>query len=53
MKQKGECRSVPSHECAEWIKENELGTIKKEDAVEDFHNTLRTVFSRFDEFFKE
>lgn len=53
VKQKGECRSVPSHECAEWIKENELGTIKKEDAVEDFHNTLRTVFSRFDEFFKE
>lgn len=47
-----EFRSNTGYTERRWIKEDEIDNIKEEEAVCDFHNTLKTIFKHFDEYFE-
>lgn len=46
-------RPNEGHTERKWITEEEAKNIDDADAVNDFHQTIKAVFSRFDEFFGE
>lgn len=39
------------HDQFQWISETKIGSIKPEEAIPDFHNTLKYVFTHFNELF--
>ena len=43
--------NTTKHDQFQWISEAEISTIKPEEAIPDFHNTLKYVFEHFDELF--
>lgn len=45
-------RSTITHDRRAWLTKEELFEIKPEDAVNDFHQTISTVFENFDVFFR-
>ena len=45
-------RSTAEHNQFEWISESDISKIPVNEAVPDFHNTLKFVFAHFDELFE-
>lgn len=46
-----EFRAEKSHDKIKWIGEDEIDTYKN-NAIQDFDNTLRTVFNNFNSYFE-
>lgn len=45
-------RAEGSHDEIRWISEEDASTYSPNEVIQDFHNTLHTVFSNFDNYFK-
>ena len=44
-------RENPGHSSVKWLTEDRVATIKANEAITDFHNTVNKVFSKWVDFF--
>ena len=46
-----EFRKNPGHNSVRWLTEDQVATVKADEAITDFHDTINKVFSKWNDFF--